>query len=104
MLVAVTQAFVDKDYAISKNISGVKPLTDEIALHIADNVSAYGEVLAPLSDSTWERSCTQWMGDHWELIVDLCTESEGVSDLALHGRMYEADGNYSLEVSTVHVP
>ena len=38
------------------------------------------------------------------LIVDLGTTNRRTSDLALHGRMDEADNYYSLEVRSVHVP
>ncbi len=35
------------------------------------------------------------MASHWDILVDLCTEGEGVSDLVLTGKIVEVNDQYS---------
>ena len=79
--VAIAQAFVEGDYQLSRGAPGGEGVDDKTASRIPRFVSDYGEVLAPLTDAIWERSICLWMEDYWQAIVDLCTESEAVSDL-----------------------
>ena len=73
------------------------------AERIAENVAAYGEPLASLNDSTWERAVYRWMDGYWQVLVDLSTQAERVSDLTLHAKLHEGQGP-RLEICSVHVP
>lgn len=83
------------------SIVGVRPVHPDTAKWIAENISAYGDTLAPLSEQTWDRSIYRWMDGHWMALVDLTTSSELVSDLALHAKLYGAG---DVEVYGVYVP
>ncbi|OYU52215.1 MAG: hypothetical protein CFE27_08335 [Alphaproteobacteria bacterium PA1] len=72
--------------------------------YIYRNVESYGDLLTRLSSKAWERSCYTWMGGHWELIVDLCTVTEGVSDLALFLDVRDLGKNYCFTVKSAFVP
>lgn len=98
----IADAFLAGDYQLlDHRIAGVKPVDHNTAEWIAENISAYGEILAPLSEATWERSIYRWMDGYWQALVDLTTISEPVSDLSLHAKLYE-DG--AIEISGVYVP
>ncbi|HMI20625.1 MAG TPA: hypothetical protein VK533_13890 [Sphingomonas sp.] len=100
----IVDAFVAGDYALRDHvIVGVSPIDTSTAASIADNVLAYGDTLAPLNPATWERSIYRWMGGYWQLLVDLTTTRERVSDLTLHAKLYRT-GVTSLEIESVHVP
>ena len=81
----------------------VKPVGTGTARHMAANIAAYGDALAPLTEDTWERSVYQWMDGHWLMLVDLSTKGEPVSDLTLHAKLSESD-DLRLEIVSVHVP
>jgi len=100
----IANAFVAGDYELAHHpVEGVAPVAPSTAEHIASSVSGYGEALAPLNDSTWERSIYRWMDGYWQLLVDLATVVEPVSDLTLHAKLYEGSGS-RLEIDSVHVP
>lgn len=100
----IAGAFVVGDFELRKHpVEGVAPIDPATAKHIAENVSAYGERLAPLDDTTWDRSVYRWMDGYWDMLVDLTTDVELVSDLTLHAKLHEADGGL-LEITSVHVP
>lgn len=97
-------AFAKNDYGLEKPVDGIQTIPIDIALANKDYVSDYGEVLINLPEETWETSCAQWMGDYWEIIVDLFTENEGRSDLVLNGRVFEDSVSMSLEIGLIYVP
>ena len=45
-----------------------------------------------------------WMGKHWEIIVDLCTATEGVSDLVRTGKVAKVNGQPLFPVGLIYVP
>ena len=101
----IAAAFVTGDYQLRNHrIGGVKPVDLKTASWIADSVSAYGDTLAPLNEQTWERSIYRWVDGYWEVLVDLTTHSEPVSDLSLHAKLFEAGGELAVEVYGVYVP
>jgi len=101
---SIADAFARGDYLLRDHqIEGVSPIEPATAAAIAENVSAYGDSLAPLDACTWERSCYRWMDGHWEVLVDLTTTQEPVSDLTLHAHLHDAPGPF-LKVQSVHVP
>ena len=101
----IADAFVAGDFQLrSHPIACVRPVSGDTAAWIAQNVSAYGETLAPLSEETWKRSVYLWMDGHWQVVVDLTTTTEPVSDLALHSKLYEAGDRLEVELYGVYVP
>ena len=98
--------------AIVRAIARGEHRLDDVQAHIPDdlrasiraNVEDYGATLVELPDQTWATSVAQWMGSHWELLVDLWTQEEGHSDLVLALRVFEDDGGYRFVVDGVHVP
>jgi hypothetical protein len=100
----IVNAFVAGDFQLREHeIDGILAVDAETAKLISDNIAAYGEALAPLDEAVWDWSAYRWMGGYWQMLVDLTTIEEPVSDLALHAKAHVADGP-RLEISSVHVP
>ena len=51
-----------------------------------------------------ETSVAQWMGTHWEVLVDLWTAEEGPSDLVLGGTVVETSAGPRFTIDMVYVP
>lgn len=77
--------------------------TDLVTIN-SNNLRDYGCTLIPLLAQTWESSRTQWMGEYWEITIDLCTAEEGVSDLILTGRVYQSTSGFEYEIGLIYVP
>ena len=88
----------------SAEIPGLRPISDSKCREIYKNVEDYGVRLVELPEATWNTSACQWMEGYWEVLVDLFSEEEGASDLALNVRVYEAGLDYSFEVRSIYVP
>lgn len=100
----IAAAFADGDFQLCRSrVDGVEPVDQETADLIATNVTAYGDRLAPLNEATWDRSIYRWMDGYWQVLVDLSTISEPVSDLTLHAKVYEADCS-RVKIDSIHVP
>ena len=69
-------------------------------ISIAKSILAYGDSLAP---STWQHAVYRWMEGNWQMLIDLTTENERMSDLTLHAKIYGAEP-LILEIQSVHVP
>jgi len=78
--------------------------SSDMAKFNRENVLEYGCCLKALSTECWEHSCYQWQGNYWDLIIDLCTVEEDVSDLVLKGRVYPINSGYKYEFGMVYVP
>lgn len=101
----IVEAFAHKDYSLAKSaILGVDGVTYEKAQQIERYITDYGETLIELPEEAWRSSVSQWMGTHWEVLVDLFTKESGESDLVLSMFVFEAEGGYRYEVDSVHVP
>lgn len=100
----IAEAFAAGDYSLARHAvaSVVKP-DPEIARSIADNILSYGDKLTTLSPSNWHRSVYIWTGHYWEMLVDLSTEREEVSDLTLHAMLYDTKPPM-LKIHLVYVP
>jgi hypothetical protein len=100
----IADAFVAGDFELRhRSIDDVEPVDQATAERIEANILAYGDPLAPLDEATWKRSVYRWMDGYWQVLVDLTTQGEPVSDLTLHANLHEGDCP-SLEVYSVHVP
>ena len=100
----VIDAFVDRDYGLSRGVTGVAAVSEDTAEQIREYISDYGERLTHLPDSTWSSSVSIWMGEHWDVLVDLWTEGEGQSDLVLRARVRESGEGFEIEIHMVYVP
>lgn len=104
ILTEVVERFVEGDFSLSSPVLCVLPVDPDIARLNKEYVSSYGQPLISLSNEVWNSSCAQWMGKHWEIIVDLCTETEGVSDLVLTGKVANVNGQPAFTVGLIYVP
>ena len=95
---------MEGDFELSQGVAGEAPVDSGIATQNRASVRNYGEFLVELPEDTWATSCSQWMGQHWEVLVDLYTEGEGTSDLVLTGRMNELNGELHFTVGLIYVP
>ncbi|KLV05501.1 hypothetical protein ABT56_11030 [Photobacterium aquae] len=100
----VINSFVNGTYMPSLGFENVKPITKETAEYIKENIDAYGETLIPLPDEAWESSVCMWMGNHWDVLIDLWTADAGASDLVLGAKVLETDGGHIIEIIMVYVP
>ncbi|SEI11930.1 hypothetical protein SAMN05660691_03886 [Rheinheimera pacifica] len=104
MLAEVVERFVKGDFNLSNPVSGVLPVETDVARHNKDYVTSYGQPLASLSNEVWNSSCAQWMGTHWDIIIDLCTATDGISDLVLTGKVVNINGKAMFTVGLIYVP
>ena len=104
MLCAVVRCFVQEDYRLARGVRGVEPVSAATAEQIRDCLADYGATLVELPDDTWQTSVAQWMGTHWDILVDLWTAEEGRSDLVLGGHVVETSAGPRLTVGMVYVP
>lgn len=104
IICALVSALAKGDYALESGAPGIEAVSRETATQVASYIADYGEVLTDLSEEAWQSSVCIWMGDWWDVLVDLWTESEGRSDLVLSARVFESGQGYSVEMRGVYVP
>lgn len=104
MLRAVVRRLARGDYALTQGVPGVAPVAAATAEQMRDYMAEYGATLVELPDDTWQMSVAQWMGTHWEILIDLWTVEEGRSDLVLGGDVVETDAGPLLTPRAVYVP
>lgn len=102
---AIVDALVEGDYALSRGLPNVAPVTSETAKHMRDYVADYGESLIALPAEAWTTSVTQWNSrTGWDVLVDLWTRESGRSDMVLHLRAFETGDVVQFEVYLIYVP
>lgn len=104
VLKEVVTALAQGDFQLSSGVPGVVPIAPETATQMEDYLADYGETLVELPDDTWATSVAQWMGTHWEVLVDLWTAGEGASDLVLGARVHESANGHVVELQMIYVP
>jgi hypothetical protein len=104
ILTEIITAFVRKDYRLSTGIPGVAPVSAATAEQIQNYIEDYGATLIDLPESTWNTSVCIWVGDRWDVLIDLSTQEEGSSDLVLQAQIFETNGSYVAHVYMVYVP
>lgn len=104
MLRAIVHALAEAEWELSGGSEFVTPVTKARLAEFREYVADYGESLIDLPDDAWDTSISQWMGTHWDVIVDLWTAESGRSDLVLSVRVFEDDGHFRFEIDSVHVP
>lgn len=100
----IVQSFVAHDYYVKSRPREVSPIDDATAKQIREYIEDYGEKLIELPDETWDSSVCIWMGNHWEVLIDLWSEAEGPSDLVLSATVSESSEGYIFNVYMVYVP
>lgn len=101
---AIVKAIADGDYGLARPIPHVAPLEAVTARRIRSNISAYGERITHLPEEAWKSSVAQWMGTHWEVLIDLWTAESGRSDLVLHIDVFDQSSGYEFRVVSIYVP
>lgn len=101
---AVIEALANADYERMSAMDGVEPLSDGTSRQIRDYVADYGEALIPLPEQAWDSSEAQWMGDRWDVLVDLWTKESGPSDMVLDAKVKEIGDGIRVEIHAVYVP
>lgn len=81
----------------------LKPVLPDDMRRISSNIQDYGGSLVPLPKASWETSVCLWLGGHWEVLIDLFTDTEGRSDLVMHVKVAEQDG-FLVSLHDVYVP
>ena len=101
---SIVNALIEHDYCLKRPISGVETVPLAKAAHIETYIKNYGETLVDLSEETWNSSVCIWSGHHWDVLVDLCTKEEGMSDLVLSAQVSELNSAFSFKINIVYVP
>ena len=100
----VVRCIAQGDYALERGVRGVAPVAMATAEQMRDYLVEYGATLVEVPDATWQTSVAQWMGTHWEFLVDLWTAEEGRSDLVLAGDVIETSAGPLLTLRGLYVP
>lgn len=100
----IVGALIRRDYGLSCGVEHVSPVSAKVAEHVQQSISDFGEHLVELPDETWRTSVAQWMGTHWDVLVDLWTAESGSSDLVLSARVRESGDGFQVEINSVYVP
>ena len=100
----IVKAFCNHDYQLQIGIPKVAPISDSTAKHIEESIQNYGEKLTELPEETWRSSVCIWMGDRWDVLIDLWSLSEGPSDLVLSAQVKEQQAGLVFHVYMVYVP
>lgn len=104
-LAAIVDSLVRRDAIIGGGTEGVDPTPYETSQLCLQAVAGYGDVtLTPLPPESWDTSVALWSGDRWRCLIDLWTEQEGRSDLALDVDVFEDSRGYRFSIHLVYVP
>ena len=101
---AIVRALVEGNYRLVGLPENIEPISLDSASQIEGYIAEYGVTLVELPAQTWDTSCAQWMGSHWDVLVDLWSAEEGRSDLVLGAAVRESGLAYRFEVRLVYVP
>ncbi len=100
----IVRAFVQEDYGLEGGVPFVTPISAANVDQMKEYIADYGETLTELPEGAWRSSVSQWMGTHWDVLVDLWTVESGESDMVLSVRVFEAGSGFRIEVDSVYVP
>lgn len=104
ILTKIIAAFVRKDYRLRTGIPGVAPVSAATAEQIQNYIRDYGVTLIDLPESTWDTSACIWVGDRWDVLIDLSTLEESNSDLVLQTQILETNGSHVVHLYMLYVP
>ena len=100
----IVNSFVEHDYCLKAGVSGVEAVSANTAAHIQKCIQNYGASLVELPEETWDSSVCIWSGSHWDVLVDLWTQTEGRSDLVLSARVADVGPGFVFKIHMVYVP
>ena len=100
----VVDAIVLGDYALLNNVDEVEVISKATVLQIQSYIRNYGATLKFLPEDSWNTSVYIWAGNYWDVLVDLYTNEEGLSDLVMSARVTEGDNGYRFSIQMVYVP
>lgn len=100
----IVKAFTKKDYNLSTPILNVDSVSEDTANQIKEYIEDYGEELIQLPKATWDTSIYISYGNYWNVLIDLYTKGEGLSDLVLNAEVREIDKEFIIKVELVYVP
>ncbi|MEN3112001.1 hypothetical protein ACFONG_19395 [Uliginosibacterium paludis] len=100
----IVSAFAKGDYSLESGVDCVLAIAPDTANQIEEYIHDYGENLIELPEESWDTSVCIWMGERWDVLVDLWTEGEGRSDLVLSAKVSESKSGFIFEVYMVYVP
>lgn len=101
---AIVSAFVKQDYKLNAEVNNVNPVSKNTAEQIKEYIEDYGETLVELPNETWDTSVYIYNGNYWNVLIDLYTEGEGLSDLVLNAEIRENENEYVFDINLVYVP
>ena len=101
---AIVNAFVKQDYNLNDGIKNISSVSNETAEQIKEYIEDYGEELIELPEGIWDTSVYICYGDYWNVLIDLYTKNEGLSDLILNAEVRESDEGYVVDINLVYVP
>jgi len=100
----IVNSFVENDYKITRVIKNVNSVSDKTAEQIREYIEDYGEKLIELPEETWNTSVYIFYGNYWNVLIDLYTKEEGLSDLVLNTEVRENNNEYQFDIRLVYVP
>jgi hypothetical protein len=100
----IVKAFANNDYQAKSNIPNLEPISAQTAKQISDSIQNYGKRLIELPEESWRSSACIWVGNKWDVLIDLWTEDEGASDLVLSAWVTEEQNSFKFYVYMVYVP
>ena len=95
---AIVSAFVKSDYRLNTGVKNVSPVSENTAEQIKEYIEDYGEELVELPNESWDTSVYIFYGSYWNVLIDLFTKDEGLSDLVLNAEVREVKGEYITDI------
>jgi hypothetical protein len=92
------------DFEFDDGDPQVLPIDVKTKNQIIRYVSEYGENIVNVPEESWKTSVCQWMGSHWQVLIDLWTSESGRSDLVLSACVIEDGAQYRFRIDGVYVP
>ena len=103
-IVQIVSSLINGDTEFRSVTGSVESLSKIDYQRIDDNIKSYGGNLIELPEEVWDTSIYQYQCDRWEALIDLFTDKEGLSDLALFLDVIETPNGYHFIISDIHVP
>jgi hypothetical protein len=82
----------------------VNTISDKTAEQIKEYIEDYGEELIELPNDTWDSSVYIYYGNYWNILIDLYTKDEGLSDLVLNTEIREDNNEYIFDIKLIYIP
>ena len=101
---AIVSSFAKGDYGLNTAIKNVNPVSNDTAEQIKEYIEDYGEEIIELPEETWNTSVYICYGNYWNVLIDLFTKNEGLSDLVLNAEVRENNNSYVFDIKLVYVP